>query len=184
MAACEARDLGPESTMAEVLAAVPGARRALFRRYHLGGCSSCAFRPEETVAELCARSGIDSPEAMLGQIREAEAQDRRMWLGARELKALLDAGTACALVDTRTREEFEAVRIAGSRLLTQEAMGELMGSADRGAPLVVIDHTGGSALDAGAYFQGHGFADVRCLEGGIDAWAREVEPSMRRYRVE
>jgi hypothetical protein len=46
-----------QSTLREVLAVYPGAQRALFRRYHLGGCSSCAFRPEETLAELCARSG-------------------------------------------------------------------------------------------------------------------------------
>src|SRR5947209_8651699 len=40
------------STMAEVLATYPGAQRALFRKYHIGGCSSCAFEPSETLAEL------------------------------------------------------------------------------------------------------------------------------------
>ena len=43
--------------MREVLEAYPGAQRALFRRYHIGGCSSCAFQPEETLAALCQRNG-------------------------------------------------------------------------------------------------------------------------------
>ena len=37
--------------MAELLEAYPGAQRALFRNYHIGGCSSCGFRPDETLAE-------------------------------------------------------------------------------------------------------------------------------------
>jgi len=37
--------------MSKVLEAFPGAQRALFRRYHIGGCSSCAFRPDETLAQ-------------------------------------------------------------------------------------------------------------------------------------
>ena len=51
----DAAAIGPQSTMADVLAAWPGAQRALFRRYHIGGCSSCAFRPDETLAQVCER---------------------------------------------------------------------------------------------------------------------------------
>ena len=50
--------------------------------------------------------------------------------------------------------------------------------------MVIYDHTGKSSLDAAAFFQGHGFKDVRCLRGGIDAWAKEIEPKMPRYRLE
>jgi len=44
--------LTPQSTMAEVLQSHPGAQRALFKRYHIGGCSSCAFQPGETLEQL------------------------------------------------------------------------------------------------------------------------------------
>ena len=50
-------------------------------------------------------------------------------------------------------------------------------------PLVVIDHQGRQSLDAAAYFTGHGLQNVRCLRGGIDAWAQEVDGNMRRYRL-
>jgi rhodanese-related sulfurtransferase len=49
--------------------------------------------------------------------------------------------------------------------------------------LVIIDHQGKQALDAAAYFMGHGLTNVRCLRGGIDAWAQEADTTMRRYRL-
>ncbi|MGH7980877.1 MAG: rhodanese-like domain-containing protein, partial [Limisphaerales bacterium] len=87
------------------------------------------------------------------------------------------------LVDIRSREEFEAVHIAGSVLLSQEVMRELMASGSNCRPIVVVDHQGKNGLDAAAYFMGHGLQNVRCLRGGIDAWALEAAPGMRRYRL-
>ena len=40
-----------------------------------------------------------------------------------------------------------------------------------------------SALDAAAYFLGHGFENVRCLRGGIDEWSQEVDTKLPRYRL-
>ena len=48
---------------------------------------------------------------------------------------------------------------------------------------VIYDHTGKQALDAAANFLGHGFEKVRCLRGGIDAWAQEVDPKLPRYKL-
>ena len=87
------------------------------------------------------------------------------------------------LVDVRSREEFEAVNIAGSVLLSQDVMRELMASGSNTNPIVVIDHAGKNGLDAAAYFMGHGLQNVRCLRGGIDAWAQEVEPTMRQIQI-
>jgi rhodanese-related sulfurtransferase len=87
------------------------------------------------------------------------------------------------IVDVRSREEFEAVHIEGSTLLSQDAMRQIMGAGSNTVPLVVVDHQGKNALDAAAYFMGHGLQNVRCLRGGIDAWAQEVDSGMRRYKV-
>ena len=87
------------------------------------------------------------------------------------------------LVDVRSREEFEAVNIDGSVLLSQDVMQQLMASGSNTNPIVVIDHAGKNGLDAAAYFMGHGLQNVRCLRGGIDAWAQEVDSKMRRYKL-
>ena len=50
--------------------------------------------------------------------------------------------------------------------------------------LVIYDHTGARSMDAAAYFQGHGFENVKSLRGGIDAWSTEVDPKLPRYHVE
>ena len=50
-------ELNPQSTMQQVLEACPGAQRALFQRYHISGCRSCGFSPDETLAGLAERNG-------------------------------------------------------------------------------------------------------------------------------
>jgi rhodanese-related sulfurtransferase len=68
-------------------------------------------------------------------------------------------------------------------MLSQPVMREILGDGTNSRPLVLIDHQGRQALDAAAYFLGHGLQNVRCLRGGIDAWAQDVDSQMRRYRV-
>ena len=175
--------ISPQSPMSAVLGQFPGAQRALFRRYHIGGCSSCGFQPTETLVEVCARNGSLNVDDVLAHIQSSHELDERILISAQELEALRRDEPTLKLVDVRSREEFEAVSIAGSVLLSQEVMREILGSGSDKHPIVVIDHQGKNGLDATAYFLGHGLKNVRCLRGGIDAWAREVDPALRRYTV-
>ena len=176
--------IGTGSAMREVLEVFPGAQRALFRRYHIGGCISCGFSPDETLAQVCARNGNLNVAEVLAHIQSSHEQDAKVLIAPGDLAALLQKDKSVKLVDVRSREEFEAVHIAGSVLLSQDVMRELMASGSNTHPIVVVDHQGRNGLDAAAYFMGHGLQNVRCLRGGIDAWAQEVEPKMRRYRLE
>ncbi len=169
--------------MSRVLEQFPGAQRALFRRYHIGGCSSCGFQPTETLAEVCARNGNLDVTEVLAHIESSHEQDAKVLISPRDLAELMQKDKTVKLVDVRSREEFEAVHITGSVLLSQNVMRDLMASGSNRDTIVVIDHQGKNGLDASAYFIGHGLEGVRCLLGGIDAWAQEVEPGMRRYRL-
>ena len=64
-----------ESMMQEVLQVYPGAQRALFRKYHIGGCSSCGFQPEETLGGVCERNGELPVDDVLEQIRQSHEED-------------------------------------------------------------------------------------------------------------
>jgi rhodanese-related sulfurtransferase len=173
----------PQSPMSAVLDAFPGAQRALFRRYHIGGCSSCGFQPTETLAQVCERNGnLDVAEA-LAHIRSSHEQDAKILIEPKELAAWRQQDATVRLLDVRSREEYEAVHIEGSALMSQDTMRQIMGEGTNTRPLVIVDHQGKTALDAAAYFMGHGLQNVRCLRGGIDAWAQEVEPTMRRYKL-
>lgn len=175
--------INANTPMGQILAALPGARRALFSRYHLGGCQSCGFADTETLAELCARSGpLD-----VGEVREhllsSHAHDESMMISPAELKAELDSPAPPLLLDTRTREEHEAVSIPGAVFLEQELQQKLF-AGDPGRRIILHDHTGKHVLDTCAWFLGHGMKNTRALRGGIDAWSREVDPKMPRYRLE
>jgi rhodanese-related sulfurtransferase len=169
--------------MRDLMEVYPGAQRALFRRYHIGGCSSCGFSPDETLAQVCARNGnLDAAEVM-AHIQSANEQDAKVLIAPKELAELLQRDPSVKLVDVRSREEFQAVNIAGSVLLSQDVMRELMASGSNTQPIVVVDHQGKNGLDAAAYFIGHGLQNVRCLRGGIDAWSQEVDAKVRRYKI-
>jgi rhodanese-related sulfurtransferase len=170
--------------MSAVLQAFPGAQRALFRRYHIGGCSSCGFSPDETLAQVCERNGNLDVTEVLSHIRTSHEEDAKMFIEPKQLAEWRQQDPSLRLLDVRSREEFEAVHIEGSELLSQDVMRRIMSDGSNTRPLIVIDHQGRTALDAAAYFMGHGLQSVRCLRGGIDAWAREVESGMRRYRLE
>jgi len=175
--------MNAQSSMREVLESFPGAQRALFRRYHIGGCSSCGFSPDETLAQVCARNGnLDASEVM-AHIQSSHELDAKILIAPKELAELMQRDSSVKLVDVRSREEFQAVNIAGSVLLSQDVMRGLMASGSNTQPIIVVDHQGKNGLDAAAYFIGHGLQNVRCLRGGIDAWAQEVDAKVRRYKV-
>lgn len=176
--------ISPASAMSDVLAAYPGARRALFRKYHIGGCSSCGFQPAETLAQLCERNGNLPVAEVLAHIQASHEQDRQIEITPREVAERRGRGESVRLLDIRTREEWDAVRIDGAEFVNQEFVQKLMGTAPRDGFLVFYDHDGAASLDAAAYFAGHGFANAKYLRGGIDAWAREVDAKMPRYRLE
>ncbi len=177
-------ELEPDTPMAQVLKRYPGAQRALFARYHIGGCSSCGFRPDETLAEVCARNEDVSVTEAIGFIQESHEKDASLMVSPQDLQALMKDSANLRLIDLRTREEHEAVKIPGSILLSQELMNEAFQSWDKSQPVVLYDHTGSRSLDATAYFIGHGFSEARALEGGIDGFSQMIDPSLPRYRIE
>ena len=168
--------------MGELMEALPGARRALFARYHLGGCSSCAFSDTETLAELSERSEID-PEEVLGHLLESHEHDEKMLMSPQEAKRRMQGGENILIIDVRTREEHEAVAICGSRFFTQETQQEFFALPPE-TLILIYDHQGKSVLDQVAWFRGHAMKETYGLRGGIDSWSNEVDPSVQRYRLE
>jgi len=178
-----AETINPQSAMSAVLAAFPGAQRALFRRYHIGGCSSCSFQPTETLEQLCRRNNNLDVAEVLEHIRTSHEQDAKIFISPKELAELLARDKTVKLLDVRSRAEHDATHIAGSLFMSQPTVQEIMGHWPRTGTFVIIDHDGKQALDAAAYFMGHGFEQVRCLRGGIDAWSQEVDDQIPRYQL-
>eukprot|EP00112_Aurelia_sp_Birch-Aquarium-sp1_P008457 Seg19322.1 transcript_id=Seg19322.1/GoldUCD/mRNA.D3Y31 product="Adenylyltransferase and sulfurtransferase UBA4" protein_id=Seg19322.1/GoldUCD/D3Y31 len=177
--------------MGEINANFPGARRALFAKYHIGGCSSCAYKDTESLLGVCERNEIDVQEA-IEHILQSHKSDQTMLISPEEAKALIDAGEKVKFLDVRTREEHEAVAIPDSAFMTQELQQTIFSQAESGYDsewggdtyIVLYDHLGKNVLDQCAWFLGHGMKNTKALTGGIDAWSQQIDNSIARYRLE
>ena len=170
--------------MREILDNFPGAKRALFARYHIGGCQSCSYSDDETLAEVCERNENLPVEEVISHIYSSHEEDQKILIEPGDLKDAIDGEEDVRLIDLRTREEFEAVRLPESELFSNDLLQEIFGTESKERLIVLYDHKGDRCLDAAAYLLGHGFKRTRALRGGIDAYAEIADPSLPRYRVE
>jgi sulfur-carrier protein adenylyltransferase/sulfurtransferase len=101
----------------------------------------------------------------------------------REVRELLDAGKPLALIDVREPVEWEINRIDGARLVPQSMInsGEGLAQLPMDRTLVLYCKTGVRSAEALAAVKKAGFADALHLQGGIVAWARQLEPDMVMY---
>ncbi|HEV3211158.1 MAG TPA: rhodanese-like domain-containing protein [Chthoniobacterales bacterium] len=178
------KTIDPNITMGKLLSGYPGAQRALFRAYHIGGCSSCGFGPSETLSEVCARNNNLPVDEAIDTILAGCEADQKMEISPMEVAERLRAGEQIALIDVRSREEWEAVHIDGAIFLTQDLIQEIISEWPKDREFVFVCHQGIRSLDAASFFAGHGFQNVKSLAGGIDAWSTEVDQALPRYTLE
>ena len=85
------------------------------------------------------------------------------------------------LVDVREPWEYDLCHIDPSMLIPLGQVANRMGELPRDRPLVMVCHTGRRSQHAALLLAASGFADVQNLRGGVEAWALEVDPAMKRY---
>jgi adenylyltransferase/sulfurtransferase len=99
-----------------------------------------------------------------------------------ELKAMQERGEKLRLIDVRELDEWNTVRIEGAELIPlsqfqQQGPAQL----DPDEHIVLYCHHGMRSARAQQFLVAQGYSHVLNLTGGIDAWALQVEPGMRRY---
>jgi rhodanese-related sulfurtransferase len=107
----------------------------------------------------------------------------RLEITARELAARLASGAPTLLVDVRQPWEHALVAIADSTLVPLDELPARHRTLvpPPGALVVTYCHHGLRSLDAAMFLATQGWSDVVSLAGGIDAWAREIDPALSRY---
>jgi sulfur-carrier protein adenylyltransferase/sulfurtransferase len=101
----------------------------------------------------------------------------------RELRDLLDSGTKIALIDVREPAEWDINHIDGAQLIPSSSInsGEGLAGLPRDRRPVLYCKTGVRSAQALAAVRDAGFADVVHLQGGIVAWAQQMQPDMVMY---
>jgi sulfur-carrier protein adenylyltransferase/sulfurtransferase len=98
-----------------------------------------------------------------------------------ELKRKMDAREPFELIDVREAFEYEIARIGGAKLIPLGEIAERVNELQRERPIVVHCHSGRRSAEAVRLLQERGFANLFNLEGGIDAWSDQIDPSVPKY---
>jgi len=100
-----------------------------------------------------------------------------------ELKAWLDdpARDKPVLLDVREAWEFGVCRIDGSELVPLQTIPTRLAELNPARETVVICHHGVRSYHAARFLEHNGFTNVINLTGGVDAWAKEADPTMPTY---
>ncbi len=102
-------------------------------------------------------------------------------IAVEELARILQEGGACDVLDVRENWERDICEIPESRHIP---MGQIPGKFAEipvGRPVVVVCHHGIRSARVTAWLRAQGFENAVNLTGGIDAWARRVDPGMATY---
>ena len=101
---------------------------------------------------------------------------------AKDLADRLKKTPDLKVVDVREPWEYQTAHIEGSILMP---MGDVPSRAntelDPDESIIVLCHAGVRSLNVTAWLRNQGFENAQSLRGGIDAWSREIDPSVPRY---
>ena len=108
-------------------------------------------------------------------------QTKILEISPQELKKKLDTDASVLLLDVREQSEYDIVHLQGARLIPLNTLPHHIDSIPAEQEIVVYCHHGTRSLYAIAYLHQNGFRDAKNLTGGIDQWAAEIDPTLRRY---
>ena len=102
-------------------------------------------------------------------------------ISPQDLKARLDRNQAPLLLDVRQDWETRLARLPNAVHIPIEELELRVDELSRDDDIVVYCHQGVRSAAVAEYLRSLGFRAVRNLSGGLDLWARTVDPGMRRY---
>jgi sulfur-carrier protein adenylyltransferase/sulfurtransferase len=148
-----------------------------FREYQLKknpDCPICGRSPTiHNLIDYEQFCGIDSHE---GNNRMEEANQ----ISVEELDARLNAGEDIFLLDVREPHEYDIANLGGLLIPLRELV-ERISEVDQIRQVVVYCKTGVRSAKAVKILKDMGFARVKNLIGGIEAWSQRIDPDVPRY---
>lgn len=85
------------------------------------------------------------------------------------------------LLDVREEDEVRLCALPGSLHIPMNLIPLRHNELPDDVPIIVYCHHGIRSLNVARYLAHVGFENVANLQGGIDAWAHQIDPTMARY---
>ncbi len=102
-------------------------------------------------------------------------------LQPRDLHAYLASGAQPLLLDVREAWEYQICHLPDSTLLPMGQVLQQYQTLDSARETVIICHHGVRSQQVAFFLESRGFKNLINLSGGIDAWAKTVDPHMSTY---
>ena len=96
----------------------------------------------------------------------------------REVNEKLTGGE-CQIIDVREFSEYDSERVTGARLMPLSQFEKHVAEIDRTKPVYLMCRSGNRAKQAAEKLIAKGFADVRVIEGGMQAWSNANLPVIK-----
>lgn len=139
-------------------------------------CKVCSPNPEITelidYEEFCGVPAHDHDEGSAGVEWDIEVKD---------LKLLLSSSDRPKLIDVREPHELQIAQLEGADLFPLGQLAGRLSELDSADDIVIFCKSGGRSARALELLVGAGFRKVKNLKGGINAWSREIDPSIPLY---
>jgi rhodanese-related sulfurtransferase len=97
------------------------------------------------------------------------------------LKAKMDAKEPFCLLDVREPWEVALASIPGSLAIPMHEIPARLKELDATSEIIVMCKVGGRSQRAAEYLAAQGYGRVSNLQGGIDAWTRDIDPDVPEY---
>lgn len=98
-----------------------------------------------------------------------------------ELKQKICQEEAMVILDVREPFEFDIARIEGSTLIPLDELADRLSELALAQQIIAVCKSGVRSAYAVQLLQRSGFTNSFNLEGGVDAWAEQIDPTMQRY---
>ena len=98
-----------------------------------------------------------------------------------EAKSILDQQADVRLIDVREQWEYNTAKIENSELMPLSEFNDHFSKLNPDDNLIIVCHHGNRSMTVSSYLVQNGFKNVSNLEGGIDAWAQEIDPEIPLY---
>jgi len=98
-----------------------------------------------------------------------------------ELSERMKTGSAPRVIDVRPPQAREQVPFPPAHEVLDEDSHDRLAALPKDTPLAFLCHHGNSSRQAAEHFRALGFRDLHNINGGIDAWAQEIDASVARY---
>ena len=85
------------------------------------------------------------------------------------------------LVDVREQWEFDICQIKGAILKTMDELAKNNLNLNKDSKLALYCHSGIRSMHVADFLLSKGFQSLSNLQGGIDAWAQEIDTTVERY---